>query len=330
MKRKFLAVLGASAATAGILAMTAAVAEEITLKAVTSLPKSHYFIKSFAKYVNEVNKQGKGLVKINWIGGPEVTPGPKQAAALRRGVFDLVYGPVGYYGGQIPEHNAMLGSDVSPMEARKNGAFDLLDQAWQKRLNARIIAWPHASAQYLLMLKEEPKPNGKGGFDVGGAKIRGNATYGAMIRNINGVLITVPPSEIQTSLERGLAVGLGWVTVSYADQGWSKFVKYIVEPPVGRTALALIVNKNKFNALSPKAQALLTRMGRQFEQQTYEATLAEAKKERAAILAKGAKILELKGEARKKYIKDGTDFFWGRLAKKDAAVAKAMAAKFRK
>ena len=322
--------IAAGVAAAAMAFSSPVIAQETTLKAVTSLPKTHYFMKSFAKFVDRVNKEGKGLVQINWIGGPEVTPAPKQPAALRRGVFDVVYGPVGYYGGQIPESNAMLGTDITPSVARKNGAFNMLDAAWNKRLGARILAWPHASAQYILMLKDEPKPDGKGGYSVGGAKIRGQAHYAAMIRNIGGVLISIPPSEIQTSLERGLAVGLGWVTVSYAEQGWSKYVKYMIDPPIGHVSLAVIVNSRKFDSLPSKAKILLLRLGQAYEQETYDATLAEGKREREAAMKNGVKIIELKGEARKKYVKDGTDYFWNLLGKKDPVVAKAMAAKFRK
>ena len=52
----------------------AAMAED-SIRAVTMFPQSIIFVKKFLNFVEDVNKQGKGVVQIKVIGGPEAIPG---------------------------------------------------------------------------------------------------------------------------------------------------------------------------------------------------------------------------------------------------------------
>ena len=111
----------AAGALMGLLAAVPARAEEVVLKAVTAFPASLDFAQSFQRFVAKANEMGKGVVQIQYMGGPEVVPPPQQAQAVRRGVIDMQYGPGTYYLGDMPEVDAWVGSTVSAMEARKNG-----------------------------------------------------------------------------------------------------------------------------------------------------------------------------------------------------------------
>ncbi len=275
-----------------------AVAREVTLKAVSGLPSTHFFMKDFGKLVKEINAKGKGIFQINWVGGPEVTPGDKQGKALRRGVFDIVYGPGSYYQGIVPEVNALLGSNITPFEARKNGGIELLDKAWQNRLGAHFLAWPSGSVSYQLFLSVKPKRRADGSLTVGGKKIRGNPTYKAMIDAIGGTMVSIPPSEIQTGLERGLVNGLGFVTVSYAERGWSRFIKYIIKPSVMRISLVMMVNRKKFDSMPKEAQDFLTKMALDHERKTFYTAITEAENERKIAANNGIKTITLEGKAR--------------------------------
>lgn len=61
-----------------------------------------------------MNAEGKGLVRIKYIGGPEAVPPNQQSTAVRNGMIDLQLGPPAYYLGQVPEADAMFGSNVTP------------------------------------------------------------------------------------------------------------------------------------------------------------------------------------------------------------------------
>ena len=89
--RKFV-VTGIAAAAALALALPAQSAE--VLKVSTALGTKHdqstVFFDTFMKKM----KEDESLVKLNYIGGPEVTPNRKQGPAMKRGLIDIIMSPV--------------------------------------------------------------------------------------------------------------------------------------------------------------------------------------------------------------------------------------------
>ena len=66
-----------------------AAAQEITLRAVSGFQEGTYFARNFERFVKKVNEEGKGVVQINYLGGPKAIPTMEQGAALRNNVVDL-------------------------------------------------------------------------------------------------------------------------------------------------------------------------------------------------------------------------------------------------
>ena len=66
-----LLALGLSTATG---ADTAANAAEVTLKAISAFAEKTTFSLPFEKFIDKINAEGKGLVQVNYIGGPKSMP----------------------------------------------------------------------------------------------------------------------------------------------------------------------------------------------------------------------------------------------------------------
>jgi TRAP-type C4-dicarboxylate transport system substrate-binding protein len=137
-------------AAAGVAALTvslcgAAQAKE-TVRALSMFPEPVAYTQSFLQFVDKLNAAGEGVVQIEFVGGPEAIPTFDQAEALRTGVIDMVYGPGSFYGGLVPETDALVGSNVTPMEKRANGGIDLLNQIHQDKLNAYYLGHPTAAS----------------------------------------------------------------------------------------------------------------------------------------------------------------------------------------
>ena len=96
---------GLGAALVGRLAP--ALAQEITLKAVNAFPEGTYFARNFERFVKKVNDEGKGIVQINYIGGPKAIPTFEQGNALRTGVVDLANTTTSFTAGVVPEGLAL-------------------------------------------------------------------------------------------------------------------------------------------------------------------------------------------------------------------------------
>ena len=108
----------------GILAstmMVSAAQSEETISAVHAFPQTLIYTQSFLKFVDKVNTAGAGVVKIEVRGGPEAIGMFQQPDAVRDGIVDMVYTPGSFYGGALPEKDALVASNLTAVEARANG-----------------------------------------------------------------------------------------------------------------------------------------------------------------------------------------------------------------
>jgi hypothetical protein len=123
----------------GILAssmmVTAAQAED-TISAVHAFPQTLIYTQSFLKFVDKVNEAGKGVVKIEVRGGPEAIGMFQQPDAVRDGIVDMVYTPGSFYGGALPEKDALVASNLTAVEDRANGGIEMIDQIHQASSSA--------------------------------------------------------------------------------------------------------------------------------------------------------------------------------------------------
>ena len=69
------------AAAALLFTAGAAAAQETTLSAVVFVPRNTTFGEIFVRFVDHVNQEGKGLVKIELRGGPDAVPTFEQGNA---------------------------------------------------------------------------------------------------------------------------------------------------------------------------------------------------------------------------------------------------------
>ena len=101
MCKKF--ALGFIAAT---LICSSAVAQEVTLRAVTAFAEKTTYSRGFEKFIERVNAEGKGKIQINYIGGPRrrperilaKAPAAHQAIIWRRPASKDDPGPTGWSG----------------------------------------------------------------------------------------------------------------------------------------------------------------------------------------------------------------------------------------
>lgn len=312
-----MATLWMAASIAALSSTGTAVGAEVTLKAVTGLVKNNPLTESFvANFVTPVNKMCTGLVKINYIGGPEVVPPRNSARAIQHDEFDMLHAPTSYYIGSMPEGYGMLASNTPMAELHKNGGFDLLDQAYQKRVNAKLIAWGENGVGYYTYLRNAPKFDKDGVLDLHGLKMRATGTYRPLFNALGASVVNMRETEIYTALQRGVVDGFGWPTTGVPELGLDKLIKYVVHPQFYRTNTVVTVNLQKWKSLSKAQQDCLTKVGRQYEE-TWKPFIAKFETADAEAMAKsGVKTVTLKGDAAKKYLKIAYDAIWAEFQKR--------------
>lgn len=297
------------------IAGSAASAEaEDTLTAVHAFPETLIYTQSFLAFVDKVNREGEGVVRIDVRGGPEAIGMFQQPDAVRDGIVDMVYTPGSFYGGALPEKDALVASNITAVEARENGGIDLIDQIHQEKMGVKYLGWFDSGVTYNLWTRNEPTLDADGNLDVRGLKLRGNAVYNAFFTEYLGAqVIDLPTTDVYSALERGVIDATGWTQIGLIDLKWNEFLNYRIEPDFFSTDLGVIVNLERWNALSDEAKEILQRVAIEHERDSVEAMRAKRDEDFAALEAQGMKVVELTGEARENYLRAAREKTWERM-----------------
>src|SRR5262245_24447155 len=122
------------------LAPVFAHAQEVTLRLVSAFPENQFYVKRTIDWIAEVNKDGKGVLQINFIGGPKAIPTFEVGKAVQTGVVDIGFSTGAFYTNVMPEADILKLSETSAAEQRKNGGYELSNKIWAEKGNMRYLA----------------------------------------------------------------------------------------------------------------------------------------------------------------------------------------------
>ncbi len=315
------------AAALAALPLTPAHAEDV-LSATTALPKTISYSMNFLKWAERVNKEGKGVVRIDYRGGPEAIPMFEQGAAVRNGVVDMIHTPSNYYVGTVPETDAIVGGPVPRADTRKNGGFELLNEIHQKKMNVYLLANFEPNHSFHVYMRMPPKFKPDGMVDLAGVKIRGTPIYREFFASLGATFINMAPAEVYTALERGAVDGVGWPRLGLMDAGWEKFLKYRLDPGFFQADVVVLINLDKWKKLSARSRELLQKLAIDYETESMQDNIERIAKEDAELKRRGIEFVAMNPEAAKAFLAQAYNAAWERMKGRDPTNVEALRAKF--
>src|SRR5262245_5148697 len=247
MGKKF--ALGFVAAT---LFCSSSFAQEITLRAVTAFAEKTTYSRGFERFIEQVNAEGKGLVQINYIGGPKAMPPFEVGNALKTGVVDIANTTGAFTTNVMPESDAWKLTQRPMSELRKNGGYDYMAKLYAEKMNAIFLARLTDNNPFHLYLNKPISTP-----DLTGLKIRITPVYRDFFQALGATVVQTPPGEVYTSLERGVVDGYGWPITGIFDLGWHEKTKYRVDPGFYAVEVSVLVNKPTWDKLNDAQRAVL-------------------------------------------------------------------------
>jgi len=287
----------------------AAQAAEVTLRGVNAFQEGSAFAKPFEDFINKVNEDGKGVIRINYIGGPRAMPPFEVGNAIKTGVVDLGNVTSAFYTNLMPEAEALKLATRTIQEQRRNGAWEFVNDLHVKRMNAYYLARTGDGVPFHLYLnKPIDKP------DLKGLTIRVTPIYRAFFTELGANLVQTAPGEVYTALERGVVDGYGWPIQGIFDLGWQERTKFRVDPGFYQVDVNILVNNDKWKQLSDEQRAVLTKAAAWVEERNaLNAEINAKEKERQA--AAGLKTITLDGAAKDKWLSMAAESGWGFVKK---------------
>ena len=307
--------LASAAVAAALLGAVNSALAETKLRAVTfAQPNQSYpSMVMYRRFIDRVNKAGKGLVQIDYIGGRSVIPVRDQMNATSKGIADMVM-TFTIHQAIVPEIGSVGMSEISPAEEREVGFIDLLNDA-HKKIGIKVLGRTATNVGFHVFSK---KPITKIA-DFKNLKIRSHAGYDPVFKMVGASPIHMKISEIYTGLERGVVqaapfpltvTNLGLQEViccAMAASFWSAHTTFSY------------INSGKFDKLPRAAQKLI--LDEQAELERYMGPKGKELKaeEIAKLKGAGIKFVEMSAEETKNWKNIANVARWNAVKKKLSA-----------
>ncbi len=284
-------------------------AQEVTLRAINAFQEGTAFAKPFEAFIDKVNANGKGILKINYIGGPKAMPPFEVGNAVKNGVVDIANVTGAFYNNLMPEADALKLAERTIQEQRKNGAWEFINKLHNDKLNVWYLARTGDGVPFHLYLnKPLDKP------DLKGLKLRVTPIYRAFFADLGANLVQTAPGEVYTALERNVIDGYGWPTQGILDLGWQEKTKFRVDPGFYVVDVNFLVNLNSWKKLTDAQRALLTKTATEIEASNadnVQINQSEIKKQAEA----GIKAITFKGKDRENWLNAARESGWAQIKK---------------
>lgn len=299
----------ASALVATIGWTAAAQAQEVTLRAVNGFQSGTYFAKDFEAFVEKVNAEGKGLIQIRNVGGPEAIPTMEQGAALMNGVVDLAHTTAAYTASIVPEVLSYNYATLPFSELRKNGSVDYLNDIMAKKKLMYFARTGDLIPYHIYLTEPLEKP------DLSGRKIRIAPIFRPFFQALGADVVQIAPGEVYTALERGVVDGYGWPLLGIFDMGWQEVTKYRVDPGFYSLELGIQFNTDSWNKLSDEQKAFLEKQRDWLEERALANSLASREAQTKQQADAGIQTITLSEADTAAYLKLSQDAAWEGIVK---------------
>lgn len=309
MDLKKIALSTATVAAGFGFSASATSAAEVTLKGASCFPIGSPPSKGFEEFVKTVNKEGKGVIQIKMIGGAPAIGSPfTMTRRMGRGINDVVGCPDAYYGNVLPEAGAIRLSQFSPMENRKNGAWDYIGKLLEKK-NIKFVGQAMNNGPFFLWLN---KPISKP--DLSGLHLRVAPVYTPFFKALGATVQRSNYAQVYTYMENGTVVGYGWPALGW-NKGWIKVTKYRVDHGFYLAGIQTLMNLDKWKGLSKKQREVFTKIVLAHEIESEELP-KQLPKQKAWMASEGMKTIKFNESDRKKWLKTAYDAAWAEVVQR--------------
>ena len=219
------------------------------------------------EWAKEVATRTNGAVKITVFPGGTLTPADKCYDGVVKGISDIGMSVLGYTRGKFPLTEVI---DLPLGYKRGLAATRLINRYYQqfkpKEFDEVKVLYLHAHGPGILHTK---KPVNKL-EDLKGMRIRSTGLSAKVASALGATPVAMPMGETYDALQRGMADGSLAPMESLEGWKWGEVVKYTTESfgSAYSTGFFVVMNKEKWNALSPEIQKVIEKVNTEWIDKT--------------------------------------------------------------
>ena len=244
------------------------------------------------EWAKEIEKRTNGMVKITVFPGGTLTPADKCYDGVVKGISDIGMSVFGYTRGKFPLTEVI---DLPLGYKRGIVATRLITQYYQqfkpKEFDEVKVLYLHAHGPGILHTK---KPVSKL-EELKGMRIRSTGLSAKVASALGATPAAMPMGETYDALQRGMVDGSLAPFEALEGWKWGEVVKYTTESfgSAYSTGFFVVMNKEKWNALSPEIQKVIVKVDTEWIEKTGMLWDEVDKSGRAFTLKLGNQIISL-------------------------------------
>ena len=222
----------------------------VELKISHWVPPTHPLQPALEAWAKSLQEQAQGTIKSTIFPAQQLGKAFDHYDMARDGIADLTYVNPGYQPGRFP---IIAAGELPFLMSNAKGGTEALD-AWYRKYAARemkdvkfCFAFVHDPGSFHSRSKKIVVP-----ADVSGLKVRpAQATMAEFVTLLGGTNVQAAAPEVRDVLEKGVADAVTFPWGSIVLFGIDKETKYHMDVPLYVTTFVFVMNKAKYDAMSP-------------------------------------------------------------------------------
>ncbi|MDE2607847.1 MAG: TRAP transporter substrate-binding protein [Burkholderiales bacterium] len=244
-------------AAAAVLSLGTASAQDkpVALKLSSWVPAQHPLNPALQAWADDIKKQSNGTITSTLFPSEQLGKAFDHYDMARDGIADFAYVNPGYQPGRFP----IFAAASLPFLINNAKAGSAAVDAWYRQYAAKEMKDVHFCFAFvhdpgaLHSTKKIVMPS-----DIKGMKIRpATSTIGQMVTTLGGTNVQSSAPEARDMLERGVAQAITFPWGSLHLFGIDKVVKYHMDEPLYVTPFVWVMNKDKYDAMSPAQKKVI-------------------------------------------------------------------------
>ncbi len=226
-------------------------------------PTQHAITKLYDQWAKDVEKATAGRITITVFSSSILSPPMQVYDNTAKGVVDIGTSLLAYSPGRLP-----LSEVLQQPLGYKNGyqATKLANEYYRKfkpkEFDDVQVLFLHGAAPGLIFTKKPVKSVA----DIKGLRIKANAENADIVKNLGASPVTMPVTETYDALSRGVVDGCLFPIEALQGFKIGEVVKTVLEdyPMSYMTSMYTIMNKAKWNAISPADQKAIEKIDEEY------------------------------------------------------------------
>lgn len=230
--------------------------KEVTLRFAHWVPPQHPMHAAAVAWADSINKASNGTIKIQIFPAQQLGRAFDHYNMARDGISDISHINPGYEPGRFPIVAAVELPFTFSNSKEGSAAMD----AWYRRYAERemkevrfCLMFAHDPATFHFTRKKVTTP-----AKMSGLRVRPpNAVIASWMRSLGAVNVQASAPEIRDVLEKGVADAAGSPWGSLSLFGIDRVTRYHIDSPVYVSEQVWVMNKDKYNAMSPAQKKVM-------------------------------------------------------------------------